>query len=160
MAERRPLTFTTGAIATVIVECTPLPLRDRAHLYGDGIEVVTPSVRRTPPAAQPPRARSHNYLNLMVGDLEVRAQNHLAWAILPDFKAISAKGLGSNIFLVQDGALLTPRSKFVLPGVGRATVIERAGKLGISCREAEPEPEPEPEQSGGFFAYDGAPIPW
>ncbi len=122
---------------TAIVECTPLPLGDRAHLYRDGMQVVTPSVRRTPPEAQTPRAKSHNYLNLVMGDLEVRAQNPLAWAVLLDMNGNLAEGLGSNIFLVQDGDLLTPRAKFVLPGVSRATVIELAAKLGIACREAD-----------------------
>jgi branched-chain amino acid aminotransferase len=122
---------------TVIVECTPLPLRDRAPLYRDGIQVVTPSVRRTPPEAQTPRAKSHNYLNLVMGDLEVRAQNPVAWAVLLDTNGNLCEGLGSNIFLVQDGELLTPREKFVLPGVSRATVIELAAQLGIPCREAD-----------------------
>ena len=122
---------------TVIVECTPLPLGDRAPLYRDGIQVVTPSVRRTPPEAQTPRAKSHNYLNLVMGDLEVRAQNPVAWAVLLDMNGNLCEGLGSNIFLVQDGELLTPREKFVLPGVSRATVIELAAKLGIRCREAD-----------------------
>ena len=36
---------------------------------------------------------------------------------------------------MQDGALLTPRDKFVLPGISRATAIELAAKLGIPCRE-------------------------
>ncbi|HEX2281481.1 MAG TPA: aminotransferase class IV, partial [Thermomicrobiales bacterium] len=96
---------------TVIIECTPLPLRDRANLYRDGMQVVTPSVRRTPPEAQTPRAKSHNYLNLVMGDLEVRAQNPDAWAVLLDMNGNLCKGLGSNIFLVQDGELLTPRDK-------------------------------------------------
>lgn len=122
---------------TVIVECTPLPLKDRAHLYRDGIQVVTPSVRRTPPEAQTPRAKSHNYLNLVMGDLEVRAQNPAAWAVLLDMNGNLCEGLGCNIFVVQNGELLTPREKFVLPGVSRATVIELAAKLGIPCREAD-----------------------
>ena len=33
----------------VIVDCVPLPLRERARLFRDGIDVVTPSLRRTPP---------------------------------------------------------------------------------------------------------------
>ncbi len=33
----------------VIVECVPLPLRERAKHFRDGIDVVTPSLRRTPP---------------------------------------------------------------------------------------------------------------
>ncbi len=122
---------------TVIVECAPLPLKARAHLYRDGIQVVTPSVRRTPPEAQTPRAKSHNYLNLVMGDLEVHAQNPLAWAVLLDMNGNLCEGLGSNIFLVRDGELVTPRDKFVLPGVSRATVIELAAKLGIPFREAD-----------------------
>ena len=122
---------------TVIVECVPLPLKARAHLYRDGIQVVTPSVRRTPPEAQTPRAKSHNYLNLVMGDLEVHAQNPKAWAVLLDMNGNLCEGLGSNIFLVRDGELLTPREKFVLPGVSRATVIELAAKLGIPFRETD-----------------------
>ena len=47
------------------------------------------------------------------------------------------EGIGSNIFLVRRGELLTPREKYVLPGVSRATVIELAAKLGIPFREAD-----------------------
>jgi branched-chain amino acid aminotransferase len=122
---------------TVIVECIPIPLADRATLYRDGIQVVVPSVRRVPPEALTPRAKSHNYLNLVMGDLEVRAQNPNAWAILLDMNGNLCEGLGSNIFLIRDGELLTPREKFVLPGISRQTVIDLAAKLGIRFREAD-----------------------
>ncbi len=122
---------------TVIVECLPIPLASRAHLYRDGIQVVTPSVRRAPPEVLTPRAKSHNYLNLVMADLEVQAQNPDAWAILLDMQGNLCEGLGSNIFLVRDGELLTPREKFVLPGVSRQTAIELAEKLGIPFREAD-----------------------
>ncbi|HET7410729.1 MAG TPA: aminotransferase class IV [Paracoccaceae bacterium] len=122
---------------TVIVECTPLPLADRAHLYRDGIRVVTPSVRRTPPDSLTPRAKTHNYLNLIAGELEAKAQDPDGWPILLDVHGNLCEGLGSNIFLVRDGELLTPREKFVLPGVSRATVIELASKLGVPFREAD-----------------------
>lgn len=122
---------------TVIVECTPLPLAERAHLYRDGIRIVTPSVRRTPPESLTPRAKTHNYLNLIAGELEAKAQDPDCWPILLDVHGNLCEGLGSNIFLVRDGELLTPREKFVLPGVSRATVIELAARLGIPFREAD-----------------------
>ncbi|MEX2519996.1 MAG: aminotransferase class IV [Paracoccaceae bacterium] len=121
----------------IIVECMPLPLKDRAPLYRDGIEVVTPSVRRTPPECLTPRAKSHNYLNLIMGDMEVHAQNPRAWAVLLDMKGDLCEGLGSNLFLVRDGELLTPREKYVLPGVSRQTAIDMAAKLGVPFREAD-----------------------
>ena len=60
---------------TVIVECQPLPLKARAKNFRDGIEVVVPPTRRTPPDSFSPRAKSHNYLNMIIGDHEARALN-------------------------------------------------------------------------------------
>ena len=57
--------------------------------------------------------------------------------MLLDHHGNLCEGLGSNIFVVQDGALRTPYERFVLPGVSRATVIELAAGLGIECREAD-----------------------
>jgi branched-chain amino acid aminotransferase len=121
--------------ATVIVECVPLPLRERAALYRDGIRVLTPSVRRTPPEALSPRVKTHNYLNLIAGDLEVRAQDPGAWAVLLDTHGNLAEGLGSNVFLVQGGALLTPREQTVLSGISRETVIALAREAGMTVVE-------------------------
>lgn len=121
--------------ATVIVECVPLPLRERATLYRDGIRVMTPSVRRTPPEALSPRVKTHNYLNLIAGGLEVSAQDPGAWAMLLDTSGNLAEGLGSNIFLVHKGTLLTPREQAVLSGISRETVIDLAREAGITVVE-------------------------
>jgi branched-chain amino acid aminotransferase len=121
--------------ATVIVECVPLPLGARAALFRDGIRVMTPSVRRTPPAALSPRVKTHNYLNLIAADLEVKAQDPGAWAILLDTAGNLTEGLGSNIFLVERGALFTPRDQMVLAGISRETVVELAREVGITVVE-------------------------
>jgi len=121
--------------ATVIVECVPLPLTERAPLYRDGIRVLTPSVRRTPPQSLSPRVKTHNYLNMIAGDLEVRAQDPGGWAILLDSAGNLAEGLGSNIFLVSRGALLTPREQTVLSGISRETVIDLAREAGLAVVE-------------------------
>jgi branched-chain amino acid aminotransferase len=121
--------------ATVIVECLPLPLRERAALYREGIRVLTPSVRRTPPESLSPRVKTHNYLNLVAADLEVRAQDPSAWAVLLDRDGNLAEGLGSNIFLVHDRTLLTPREQTVLSGISRETVIALAQEAGLTVVE-------------------------
>ena len=119
----------------VIVECVPLPLKERARYFRDGIDVVTPSLRRTPPDALSPRAKMHQYLNLVLADREVKAQNPEAWAVLLDTSGNLAEGLSSNIFLVRDGGLLTPRERYVLPGVSRQATIDLAQRLGILFAE-------------------------
>jgi Amino-transferase class IV len=96
-----------------------------------------PSVRRVPPDSLTPRAKTHNYLNLVMADLEAHARDPESWAVLLDHHGNLCEGLGSNIFVVRDDELLTPYERFVLPGVSRATVIELAAGLGIPCREAD-----------------------
>jgi branched-chain amino acid aminotransferase len=120
---------------TVIVECVPLPLRERASLFRDGIRVLVPSVRRTPPDALSPRVKTHNYLNLIAANLEISARDPEAWAVLLDTRGNLAEGLGSNVFLVQRGTLYTPREQFVLAGISRDTVIALARDAGLDVVE-------------------------
>ena len=121
----------------VIVECIPLPLRARARLFRDGIDIVVPPTRRVSPEALSPRAKTHNYLNLITADLEAKAQDKEAWSVLLDANGHLAEGIGSNIFVVRDGVVLTPLARWVLPGVSRAAVIDLCGELGIPCHEAD-----------------------
>jgi branched-chain amino acid aminotransferase len=84
-----------------------------------------------------PRAKTHNYLNLITADLEAKAQDKAAWSVLLDAQGHLAEGIGSNVFVVRGGAVLTPHERWVLPGISRETVILLCGALGIPCREAD-----------------------
>jgi branched-chain amino acid aminotransferase len=121
----------------VVLECSPLPLVQRAKLFKDGIKVVIPSHRRVPPDSLTPRAKTHNYLNLIVANQEVQASDPEAWALLLDVNGNLCEGMGSNIFIVRDGGITTPREKFVLPGVSRQTAIDLARQEGIPLSEAD-----------------------
>jgi len=57
--------------------------------------------------------------------------------VLLDVQGHLAEGIGSNIFIVQGGAVLTPHARWVLPGISRAMVIDLCGDLKIACREAD-----------------------
>jgi branched-chain amino acid aminotransferase len=72
-----------------------------------------------------------------MADLEAKAQDKEAWSVLLDAQGHLAEGIGSNIFVVRDGTVLTPHERWVLPGVSRAAVIELCGEIGIPCREAD-----------------------
>ena len=121
----------------VVLECSPLPLVQRAKLFKEGIRLVIPSHRRVPPDALTPRAKTHNYLNLIVANQEVQSIDPEAWALLLDVNGNLCEGLGSNIFTVREGEILTPREKFVLPGVSRQTVIDLARQEGLPLRETD-----------------------
>lgn len=127
----------TSGGPTIIIDCAPLPLRARARLYRDGIDVVVPAVRRTPPQSLSPRAKTHNYLNLIVAEQPVKAQDPEAWAVLLDINGNLTEGMGSNIFIVKDGKVYTPKSQFVLGGISRETAVEVAGTNDIDVVEAD-----------------------
>src|SRR5262249_39476158 len=119
------------------LECSPLPLMQRAKLFKHGIRVVIPSHRRVPPDSLTPRAKTHNYLNLIVANQEVQSLDAEAWALLLDVNGNLCEGMGSNIFTVRNGEIQTPREKFVLPGVSRQTVIDLAAEAGVPLRETD-----------------------
>ena len=127
----------SGTKPTVIIECTPLPFEARAKYYRDGLPVVTPSIRRTPPESMSPRAKVHNYINLILAEQEAKANNPDAWPILLDTNGNIAEGPGSNFFVVKDGVVVTPKEQYVLAGISRQTAIDLAQELGIETQEAD-----------------------
>ncbi len=129
----RRMSYSTDPATLVI--CDPIPFAGRAKVYRDGITLVTPSIRRTPPWAVSPRIKSHNYLNFVLADQEVKQNNPEAWPLLLDERGNLAEGSNSNIFLVRGKELLTPREQFVLPGISRNTVMGFGEKLGLTVKE-------------------------
>ncbi len=120
---------------TVLIETHAIPFARRATLYRDGISVITPSVPRVPPRFLSPRAKTHNYLNLIMGELEAQGSDPDAWAVLLDEAGNLTEGRGSNIFLVKDGSIATPKGQLVLEGITRNTVLDLANNLDIPVEE-------------------------
>lgn len=119
----------------VVIECLPLPLTARANQFRDGLRVWTTTIRRIAPEMLSPRAKTHNYLNMIVAEQQVKAHDPDGWALLLDQNGNLAEGLGSNIFVVRDGHLSTPRDKFVLPGVSRQMAIDMAVLCDVPFEE-------------------------
>ena len=119
------------ATPTVLIESHAIPFARRAKLYRDGVRVITPSVPRVPPRFISPRAKTHNYLNMVLGELEAQAADPDSWAVLLDENGNLSEGRGSNVFLVKDGVVSTPQAQFVLAGITRGTVLELAAGLGL-----------------------------
>ena len=120
---------------TVIIETMPIPFADKARHFRDGLSVVTPATRRTPPECMSPRAKLHNYINLFLGEQEVKAQNPDAIPILLDINGNLCEGAGANILIVKNGGVITPRDQYILAGISRQTTMELAANLGIGVRE-------------------------
>lgn len=122
---------------TIIVECIPIPFKERARFFRSGIKLQVSSVRRTPPVCLSPRAKLNNYLNHFMADLEVRRREPDSWALFLDYNGNIAEGTSNNFFMVKDGILLTPREQFILSGITRQVVMELAEREGIELCETD-----------------------
>eukprot|EP00466_Bigelowiella_natans_P007351 jgi/Bigna1/90809/estExt_fgenesh1_pg.C_800016 len=114
-----------GGVPTVVVEAQPIPWAARAPLYRDGVRVSIPSIRRTPPECLPPRAKLHQYMNQILGDMEVKGNDPQAWSVMLDTRGYVAE------------VLKTARPQYVLEGVARSTVLECAQELGVEAQECD-----------------------
>ena len=115
----------------VIVKELPRGGREGERVWDGPAVVQTVKTRRTPDAAVPAAAKTHNYLN------GVRARLELRQAATDDYAADEAvirstddhvtEGATSNLFWVDGGVLKTPTTDLpVLPGVTRRVVLELA----------------------------------
>jgi branched-chain amino acid aminotransferase len=106
------------------------------ELYEKGLEIVTVSVVRNHPASLSPRIKSLNYLNNILAKIE-GMQAGCVEALMLNTKGEVAECTGDNVFLVRDGALVTPPAEAgILEGVTRQAVIELAEAARLSVRQA------------------------
>lgn len=101
-----------------------------------GVDAGVSSWRRAAPDTYPSGAKAGgNYLNSGLIKMEALANGYAEGIALDVFGNV-AEGSGENLFLVQDGVLVTaPLSNSVLPGITRSSVITLAQELGIETKE-------------------------
>ncbi len=109
------------------------------RLYGDlyekGLRAITVAIRRNPIDSLPPNIKSLNYLNNILAKIEANAKGGDE-AIFLDHNGYISEGSGDNIFVVKNGAVITPPTINNLRGITRAVAIELIKKLGIPFQEA------------------------
>jgi len=122
---------TSSIESTIIINCRKIIFRKRAPYFKDGVPLSVSSVRRIPPWAVSPRAKTHNYLNMVLAENEVKAHSPSAWAVLLDENGNLCEGLGCNIFVVKNGVLYTPPDMYTLGGITRKVVMDLARSVNI-----------------------------
>ena len=105
------------------------------EFYETGIEVVTVATRRNRGDILDPKIKSLNYLN----NILIRIEAHLAGvseALTMNTEGYVAEGSGDNVFLVKDGALITPPSYIgALQGITRQAIIDLATQMEYTVKE-------------------------
>ena len=101
-----------------------------------GVDVCVSSWRRISPDAMPAVAKATgNYLNAQLIKMEALANGYVEGIAL-DARGFVSEGSGENVFMVQNGVLITPPlAASVLSGITRDAVVRIAQDLGIAVRE-------------------------
>jgi branched-chain amino acid aminotransferase len=101
-----------------------------------GVRAKVSSWRRMSPAGLIPHAKATGqYLNSILAKTET-ARAGYEEAIMLDERGFVCEGSGENIFLVRDGAIVTPpHAASILDGVSRRSVIQIARDLGYKVSE-------------------------
>ncbi|MGI0100120.1 MAG: branched-chain amino acid transaminase [Candidatus Micrarchaeaceae archaeon] len=102
----------------------------------NGISCKISSWHRINSLILPPEAKaSGNYINSIIANLEALSTG-ADEAILTSLDGYVAEGPGENIFVVEDGKLITPsRESDILLGITRDTIIKLADYMGLDVKE-------------------------
>ena len=101
-----------------------------------GVDVCVSSWHRMAPNTFPAMAKcGANYMNSQLIKLEAISHGYVEGIALDPTGHVS-EGSGENIFLVRDGALITPSfGSSILPGITRNCVIRLAEEMGMKVIE-------------------------
>jgi branched-chain amino acid aminotransferase len=97
-----------------------------------GSDIVVAKTIRIPSEAVDPTIKNFGRLDFVRALFEAYDRN-AKYAVLLDQDGNLTEGRGWNIFVLQDGVLMSPDSG-VLEGITRKTVVELSAKLNIDCR--------------------------
>lgn len=105
------------------------------RFYRDGLELITCVTRRNSPNALDPAIKSLNYLNNILAKIETVRAN-VPEGIMLSTDGYVAECTGDNLFLVEEGGLVTPPLYIGnLAGITRQAIMELAVADGIGVCE-------------------------
>jgi branched-chain amino acid aminotransferase len=105
------------------------------ELYEKGMKVISAATQRNHPLSLPPQVKSMNYLNNILAKIEALDRN-VPEAIMYNHMGFVAEASGDNVFIVRNGAVLTPPPQAgSLEGITRALVMKLASEMGMPVIE-------------------------
>jgi branched-chain amino acid aminotransferase len=123
-------TPTPSVVVIVKPQVDPPP-----EAYRDGVRAVIVSVVRNHPGTVNPMIKSNNLMNSALAMQE--AYRHGAFeGVMRNYRGELAECTTSNLFIVKDGAALTPPlDAGLLPGITREFLFDVGREVGVEVRE-------------------------
>src|SRR5438445_9966603 len=107
-----------------------------AHVYEQGVKLALVDIVRNHPGSVNPLIKSNNLLNNALAMQEAFRRGAYE-GIMRNYKGELAECTQSNLFIVKNGAALTPPiDAGLLPGITRAFLFEVGQEIGVPVQEA------------------------
>ena len=120
---------------TVVVIVKP-NVSPSAEVFGKGVRVAVVPVVRNHPGSVNPLIKSNNLLNNALAMQEAFRRGAYE-GVMRNYRGELSECTQSNLFVVKDGAALTPSIESgLLPGITRAFLFEVGAEIGVRVREA------------------------
>ncbi len=126
--------------ATVMIFTSPMDLRGWARFYTAGCHAVTAMSRMIPTQSLDARIKNCSRMAYTLAEMEVKLVDPEAQGVILDIDGNVGENKGGNIFVVQEGRLITPSTRNCLAGISRETILELAADLGIPTTETDLQP--------------------
>ena len=116
--------------------CTLIVLAEwKPPIYaGDGIRVVSAATRRNTPQCLDSKIHHANLLNNILAAIEANVAG-VDSAIMLDINGFVSETNDTNLFLVNNGSVLTPHADSCLPGITRRMILDICHAEGIPADE-------------------------
>lgn len=118
----------SGCTLIVLAEWKPSVYSD------DGIRVISATTRRNTPECLDSKIHHNNLLNNILASIEANVAG-MDSAIMLDVHGFVSETNDTNLFLVSDGAVLTPHADSCLPGLTRRMILQLCARENIPARE-------------------------
>jgi branched-chain amino acid aminotransferase len=148
----------SNAYVRPLVFCSPNMSLTAPKEVSVMIAVCISSFQRPNPNSLKVEAKATgHYVNSVLATMEAKKRG-FDEALMLDMNGFVAEGPGANFFFEKDGALVTPPTGSILPGITRDTVLHICRELEIPVEERHFRPEELFEADSAFFCGTAAEI--
>lgn len=129
-----------GGSPNVCVHSLPLRFGDWADAYQQGRRLIIPATRQVPSESIPVSVKHRSRLHWFLAERQAKQVDPQAEALLLDQKGDVTETSSSNLFIVNDGTILTPHSRNSLRGVSQHHVFSLCERLDLPSAQMDLSP--------------------
>lgn len=122
---------------TVCLYTAPLAFASWATWHDRGVSLVIPQVQQLPAEVVPASIKHRSRLHWYLADRMARETQPGSMALLLDNHGCVTETSSGNLFVAQNGEVITPTERATLPGISQKVVLDLCTEMGIPSRRAD-----------------------